>query len=269
MNKNITIIFASFVLLLSSCKTKKKPSEVNYMQNVEQIATEAALKNSVSTIQKGDQFVILVTAKDMSVAKPFNQNYSSAETSQLSVPGGNSPNQGQVNVSGPIYIVDSEGNIEFPIIGKMNTTGKTMVEFKDELRQRLQRYIINPTVSMRITNYKVTVLGAVEKPGQYVIPGGESTILNAIGLAGDLTMYGKRDDILVVRTENGEITKERINLMDANFISSPYYQLKQNDVIYVSANHTYEKTSKLDPNMPIYISVAGIVVTILALVFKK
>lgn len=261
------MVFTLF--LLSSCKVKEKPSELNYMQNIEQIATEAALKNSVSTIQKGDQLVIFVTAKDMAVVKPFNQNYNSGEIVAYSTSNSNVPNQGQSQISGPTYLVDSNGNIDFPVLGKLSTTGKTIVEFKDELRTKLEKFILNPSVSMKISNYKVTVLGEVAKPGQYSIPDGQTTLLNALGLAGDLTMYGKRDDILVIRTENGEVTKERINIMDANFINSSYYTLKQGDVIYVSANHTMEKTSRLDPNMPIYISVAGIIVTILALVFKK
>lgn len=268
MTKKI-FLFVFATLLLNSCKTKEKASQLNYMQNVEQIATKVAANSNTTTIQKGDQLVILVTAKDMTVVKPFNQNYFSAEISQSSVPSSNTPTQGQQNISGPTYIVDSEGVIDFPVLGKLEATGKTMVEFKDELRERLKVYVKDPSVNMRFVNYKITVLGEVNKPGQYVIPDGQSTLLNAIGLAGDLTMYGKREDVLLVRTENGQRTTERINLMDANLFASPYYQLKQGDVIYVSANKTQEKTSRLDPNTPIYISVAGIVVTILALVFTK
>lgn len=93
--------------------------------------------------------------------------------------------------------------------------------------------------------------------------------MKAIALAGDLTIYGKRDDILLVRTVDGKIEKARIDLLRSDFINSPYYNLKQGDVIYVSANKTKEKSSRLDPNMPIYISVASIIVTILALVIKN
>lgn len=260
MNKKIFVPFIAILLTFTSCKTKEKASQLNYMQNVEQIATEASVNNTSSTIQKGDQFIILITAKDMAVVKPFNQNYSSGEITQLSTPSSNIPTQGQEKVAGPTYIVDSEGVIDFPVLGKLDTSGKTIVEFKDELRTRLKDYIINPTVSMRITNYKVTVLGEVNNPGQYAIPDGQSTILNALGLAGDLTMYGKRNDILLVRNENGQITKERINIMDDNFISSPYYFLKQGDVIYVSANETKEKEARLDPNTATYIAIAGTII---------
>lgn len=268
--KIVSLFFASALLL--SCnvlKKKDQQSDLNYMQNIEQIATEASVRNARNTLQIGDQLVIMVTAKDMDVVKPFNQNYSSGEILQYSMPSSNMPAQGQTTSVGPTYIIDSNGDIDFPVVGKLNTSGKTLEELKAELRGRLTRYVINPTVSAKLTNYRVTVLGEVNKPGTYVIPDGQSNLLSALGLAGDLTMYGKRDDVLLVRNVDGNVTKERINIKDANFINSPFYYLKQGDVIYVSSNETKEKTSRLDPNMPIYISAAGIVVTILALVFKK
>ncbi len=267
--KRKIFLWMAGLLLIASCKIKEKASELNYMQNVEQIATQAALQNTTSTIQKGDQLMILITAKDMAVVKPFNQNYSSSEISQSSSPGGNTPLEGQISEKGPMYIVDSQGQIDFPVLGVLDTNGKTLVALKDELRNKLSKYILNPSVNIKITNYKVTVLGEVARPGQYTVADGQTTLLGAIALAGDLTMYGKRDDILLVRNENGTITKHRIDLKDAQFFNSPYFQVKQGDVIYVGGNQTRDKTSRLDPNMPIYISVAGIVVTILALVFKK
>lgn len=258
MNKVIRIFFFSFIILLTSCTAKEKTSQLNYMQNVEQLATEVYIKNAVNTLQKGDQLAILIMAKDMTVVKPFNQNYSSAESSQYSTPNTNAPTAQIVDKStAPIYLVDSNGEIDFPVLGKLNVAGKSLVQFQDEIRDRVSQYVINPSVNVKITNYKVTVLGEVKNPGQYTIPDGQSNILNALGLAGDLTMYAKRNDILLVRNENGQIVNERINLMDANFINSPFYQLKQNDVIYVSSNETKEKTARLDPNTSTYIAIAG------------
>lgn len=272
MNKHLLLLAICSILLLISCKSKENVSVLNYMQNAEQIAIEASDKNQSSTIQIGDQFVILVSAKDMSVVKPFNQNYNSGDISAYSPPSSNSVTQGQSQISGPTYIVDAEGNIDFPVLGKLSTIGKTATEFKDDLRNRLKSYIINPTVSMRITNYKVTVLGEVMKPGQYIIQDGQATLLNALGLAGDLTMYGRRNDILVVRQVDGERTKARIDLTDTNFFNSPFYHLKQNDVIYVSANETREKTARLDPNTSTYIAIAGTIIGLAGIfitIFKK
>lgn len=260
MNRISFLYIISILFFVTSCKTQPKVSELNYMQNAEQQATNAAAENSISTIQKGDQLVILVTAKNMDVVKPFNQNYSSGQATQYSQPSGNSPSQGQTQVSGPTYIVDSEGNIDFPVLGTINTTGKTAVELKDEIRRRLTAYVIDPGVSLRITNYKITILGEVNQPGQYNVPDGQATLLNVLGLAGDLTMYGKRNDVLLIRNEDGNISRHRVDLMDANFINSPYYQLKQGDVIYVSANETKEKTARQDPNTNLYLAIAGTVI---------
>lgn len=268
-------IFAIFlVLMLVSCRVNQtKPNDLNYMQNIEKVAIESSEKNSKPTIQAGDQLIILITAKDMDVVKPFNQNYSSSELVQTnSLAGGNTPNQGMTTISGPTYIVDAEGNIDFPILGKINTTDKSLVEFKNELREKMTEYIINPTISVRFTNFKVTVLGEVNRQGDYTITSGQATILNALGLAGDLTMYGKREDVLVIRTENGVITHGKVNLQDANLINSPYYNLKQGDAIIVSSSKTKDLAAKQNPNTALYLTAASILVTAVAVVvglFKK
>lgn len=267
MKKKSFIIIFSFVLFfLSSCTSKKK---LDYLQNIESVALEASMKNAKSTIQPNDQLVIMVTAKDMDVVKPFNQNFSSGQILQYSLPSNNAPAQSQTSASGPTYMVDSQGNIEFPVIGKINTENKTTEELRDILKKEISKYVVNPQVSVRNTNYKITVLGEVNRPGTYNIPDAQTTLLEVLGFAGDLSIYGNREDILVLRNIDGTMTKERIDLTKADFINSPFFYLKQNDVIIVSPNETKQKSSRLDPNAGIYISVASIVVTILALVFKK
>ncbi|WP_228411662.1 polysaccharide biosynthesis/export family protein [Chryseobacterium sp.] len=252
MNRTILLFSAFCFLLVTSCKTRHKTSEINYMQNVEALAAEAAMKTAASTIQKGDILQAFVSAKDMEVVRPFNQSYYSQSAA--------SPTGSSSAAVERQYLVSSEGTIDFPVLGVLQTEGKTVEAFKAELTQRISAYVKSPNVSLKLVNFKVTVLGEVARPGQYTIPEGQSTLLNAIGLAGDLTIYGKRDDILMVRSENGSITKERINLMDADFINSPFFQLKQGDVIYVSANQTKDKVSRLDPNTGTYIAIAGTVI---------
>lgn len=269
--KILTILLAS---LLISCKVNPNAqNDLNYMQNIEQVAINASAKNSSNVIQTGDQLVILITSKDMDVVKPFNQNYSSSEIVQTnSSAGGNTPNQGSTSVSGPTYIVDSEGNIDFPILGKLNIVNKSLSEFKDELREKMTRFVVNPTVNVRLSNFKITILGEVNRQGDYTLINGQGTILNALGLAGDLTIYGKREDVLVIRTENGTVTHGRINLQDANLINSPYYNLKQGDAIIVSASKTRDLTAKQNPNTALYLSAVSIAVTAIAVViglFKK
>ena len=265
------LIYLFSLFILCSCGIfPKKPADnsLNYLNNIDSVALKASQSSSLSTIQPGDELVILVSAKDQDVVKPFNQNFSSGQMVEEALAGGNVRPQ-PTPVTGPTYVVDSRGNIDFPIIGTLNTGGKTLEEFKGVLKQAISRYIKEPVVSIRNTNYKVTVLGEVNKPGQYIIPDGNATVLNALGLAGDLTMYGKRNDVLVVRNIDGMTTKERIDLSKADFINSPYYYLKQGDVVYVSPNKTKEKTARLNPNTGLYISIASIAITIIALIIRK
>lgn len=266
MKSKILIILSTFIIV--SCRTNPTAkNDLNYMQNIEQVAIENSKKNSSSTIQPGDQLVILVTAKDMDVVKPFNQNYSSSEVIQTNaLGGGNMPNQGVTTIQGPTYIVDTNGNINFPILGILSTSGKTLTEFKEDLGEKMLKYVINPTISLRLANFKVTILGEVNRQGDYTIANGQGTILNALGMAGDLTMYGKRNDVLVIRTENGVVSHGKVNLQDASLINSPYYNLKQGDAIIVSANNSKDIQAKQNPNTGLYLTAASIAITAAALV---
>ncbi|AZI70772.1 polysaccharide export protein [Cloacibacterium normanense] len=258
-------IFA--VLALFSCKPKADTS--SYLQNIEDTAVQTSIQNAKSSIQVNDELMILVTAKDMDVVKPFNQNYSSRTTNQYTMGSNNAPMNNQVVAEGPTYLVDSNGNITLNVIGDVKAAGLTIDQLKEDLKAKLSKYIINPIITIRLTNYKITVLGEVNRAGHYIIPDGKTTVLDALGLAGDLTIYGKRENVLVVRNINGEITKGRINLTDSNFINSPYYNLQQGDVIVVSPNETKQKQARLDPNAGIYISVASVILGLLTLIFRR
>ncbi|SFI09328.1 polysaccharide biosynthesis/export family protein [Halpernia frigidisoli] len=265
MNKIILVAVLSFLLV--SCTTARVDS-LNYLNNLESVATEKALENKNPSLQIGDELIIIVNARDQDVVKPFNKNYSSSAIIQESGASKNTIPSAQQNFVGPTYVVDSNNQIDFPLIGTVDTKGKTILDLKNELEKKISTYVKNPTVNIRITNFRITVLGEVSRPGDYTVASGKATVLNALGLAGDLTIYGNRDDVLILRTVDGVVTKKRIDVQDANFINSDFYELKQNDVILVSANKTKQKTAKLDPNTPIYISVAGILVTIIALIFR-
>lgn len=267
MKKYLLLSFVLFILLcVSSCKTKQ---DIDYLKNIENVAINTSIQTSTFTIQPGDQLVILVTAKDNDVVKPFNQNYSSGDISQYSLSSSNLPMQGQTSVSGPTYIVDSKGDIDFPVIGVINTSGKNIDQFKVELKEKLKEYVKNPSVNIRTTNFKVTVLGEVTKTGTYLIPDGQPmTILGVLGMAGDLTIYGKRTNVLVIRNVNGETSKEYLNITDGELLNSPYYYVRQNDVIYVSPNNTKKNTSAYGPQATVLISIASVVVGVLALLFR-
>lgn len=252
-------VYCGLSLAVFSCTSKQN---INYMTDIDNIALDNSIKNSRNNLQPGDKLIITVTAKDMDVVMPFNQNYSSASTiTRYSTPNSNNLPQ-EVPVSGPTYIVDTEGNINFPQIGTVSSKNENIETLRAKLTNLISEYVKNPVVDVKLVNFKVSVLGEVANPGTYVIPDGSTTLLGALGLAGDLTVYGVRNNVLVLRNIDGQITKERIDLTSAQFINSPYYYLKQNDMIYVQPNANREKASRIDPNTGIYISIASVVASL-------
>lgn len=232
------------------------------MKDIETLVLENSVKNSRATLQPGDQLLITVSAKDMDVVKPFNQTYSSGTTiTQYSTPSSNNLPQ-QMPVSGPTYNIDTDGNIIFPQIGKINTKNENIETFRIKLVDLIREYVKDPVVDVKLINFRVSVLGEVARPGTYLVPDGNATLLSALGLAGDLTSFGIRTNVLVVRNVDGQITKERIDLTSAQFINSPYYYLKQNDIIYVQPNANREKAARVDPNTGLYISVASVIASL-------
>lgn len=263
------------LLMLSSCKTfegrnaNKDENALHYMKNIEEVALRESKSNTQTHLQVGDEVQIIVSALDVDVAKPFNQNYSSGQTIRDgSTPAGNQVATRTATVA-PTYRIEADGQIDFPVLGKVSAMGLTVDQLAESLRSKIKRYIKDPSVNIKLSNYRISVLGEVRSPGKFIVPEGRATLLEALGMAGDLTVYGKRDDVLVIRNEDGNISQARIDLTDANFINSPYYDLVQGDVVYVLPNKTQERISKRDPNNTLYISIASILVTIIALVVRK
>jgi polysaccharide export outer membrane protein len=252
-------IYGFLSLSLFSCTPRQ---EINYMKDIESIALDNSVKNSRSTLQPGDQLIITVTAKDIDVVKPFNQVYSSSSTiTQYSTPSSNNLPQ-QTPLTGPTYRVDTDYNIVVPQIGKVNVQNENIESLRTKLENLVGQYVKDPIVDTKLINFRVSIVGEVARPGTYVVPDGNTTLLAALGLAGDLTTYGVRQNVLIIRNVDGQITHNRIDLTSAQFINSPFYYLKQNDVIYVQPNENREKAARVDPNTGIYISIASVVASL-------
>lgn len=263
MKRFIFPILFSILFSIISCKSNLN---INYLEDIKQVTMQSSKEHSVFTIQPGDQLVILVSAKDNDVTKPFNQNYSSGDVSQYSVASTNLPIQAQSSVSGPTYVVSSGHTIDFPELGAINTKDKTTEQLKDEIRDKLTRYIKNPTVSVRLTNFKVSVLGEVNNPGRFNIPDGQSaTLLEAIAMAGDLTIYGEREKILVLRNTDGNPEYHTIDISKTDFVNSPYFYIKQNDQIIVPANKTKQNSSSFGPQTALWVSIASVAIGLIAI----
>ena len=137
------------------------------------------------------------------------------------------------NIQNEGYLVNREGLIEFPVIGKVKVGGLTKEEAKNNLVEQLQEYLKDPTVNIRYLNYRITVIGEVNRPSTFTIPSEKINVLEALGMAGDMTAFGKRENVLIIREEEGVRTMTRVNLNKKEFLNSPYFYLQQNDVVYV------------------------------------
>ncbi|MFD2203290.1 polysaccharide biosynthesis/export family protein [Shivajiella indica] len=170
-------------------------------------------------------------------------------------------------VSNPInenYLVDKSGNINYPVIGLIKLEGLTKQEAINKMAGLLNEYVKDPIINIRFMNFKVTVIGEVQRPNSFVIPTEKITVLEALGLAGDMTAYGKRENVLVIREIDGVRTASRINLNEKGVLNSPYYYLQQNDIVYVEPYKT--KAIQADANpQKIAVILAAINLTIVVL----
>ncbi|WP_130734312.1 polysaccharide biosynthesis/export family protein [Flavobacterium sp. J27] len=245
------LFFLILVLSLFSCASKKN---VVYLQNN---TTSAISENTYEPyIQSDDVLLILVSSENPEIAAPYNLK---------SVVVDNNIEEASGNVKMQTYIVDANGNIEFPILGSLHLGGLTKTQAIVKLKQELKDHVTDAIINLRILNFKVTVLGEVTKPGSFTIKSERITLLEALSLAGDLTIYGKRNNILLIREQNGNKIMERIDITKSDFINSPFYYLSQNDVVYVEPNKTRVNSSLIGPNLTVGISALSLIVTIIAL----
>lgn len=218
------MVLVAVMVLMASCFTPKK---VIYFQDL-QPGTVLDLKEDYEAkIKKDDLLQILIMAQTPEAAKPFNLSALAQEMTTS----GNSSDQSS-------YLVDKDGCIDMPVLGRVKVEGLTTQELKNQVIRQLQEknLIKDPIVTVRIQNFKVLMLGEVNGPGAIEVKGERITLLDAISQAGDLTMQGRRDRVAVIREENGKRTVHYLDLKSKDIFDSPYFYLKQNDVVYVEPN---------------------------------
>ncbi|CAL2094132.1 polysaccharide biosynthesis/export family protein [Tenacibaculum sp. 190524A02b] len=251
--KKIVLVFT--LAILSSCVSKK---EIVYFQN-DQIE-QAKISNSFKTIFKPDDLLqITISALDLDAVKPFNLPAVAYATTTNRVIG--TPQQ-------QTYLIDNKGYIDFPILGKLKIGGLTRPEVINLLRNKLDpEYIKNPTINIRIANFSVSVLGDVKTPGTFTIPNERITILEAVGLAGDLNISGIRD-IEVIREEGSEKKVYKIDLRSNKIFTSPVYYLQQNDVVYVKPNKAKSQSASYNQNTGLFISIGSVLVALISVLTR-
>lgn len=254
----LSVVFATIILGLGSCGSSKN---VTYFQNIDSISLAASRGLFDAKIMPKDQLTITVNTTDPSAAKPFNLVVSSEMTSNGNISSG----------TGSLlqYLVDNDGFINFPVIGKIHVAGLTKTECEDLIKSKIQPYLArteNPVVTVRMSSYRVTVTGEVNRPGVYPVSSEKMSIIEALTQAGDLTIYGVRDNICLIRTDAaGEKHNIRLNLNDANIFNSPYYYVQQDDIIYVEPNKVKAKNSGIGSSTTIWFSFISIATSVASL----
>lgn len=243
------------IILFSSCGSRKN---MVYLQN-DSTQINTLYDQFVPKIQVNDILTIAVTAADPKVTVPFNPASSMSN---------NNMTQSVDMALRPTYTVDSKGDILLPILGKVHVLGLTRLQAIEKIREQLSLYIKDPGVNMNFNNFRVSVLGEVARPGSFIMPTERVTVLEALGMAGDLTIRGVRENVMVIREVDGQKSMHRLDLTKQSTLNSPYYYLAQNDVIYIEPNKAQINNSKLGANTNIIISISSLVITVISILTR-
>jgi polysaccharide export outer membrane protein len=244
------------VTLGASCGIREKTV---YFQPDENGSDSIAQQHYSPIYRSNDLLSISVSAMDAEAVKPFNSTvvaYTSEDGRASNTP----MQQG--------YFVDPEGNIDFPVLGKIKVGGLNRNEAVQLIKQKLAPYVVDPQVTVRIMNYRITVLGDVKLPGSFPILSERVTLPEALGLAGDMNMTGVRKNVLVIRDIDGIRTEIRVDMTSREAYNSPAYYLRQNDVVYVEPNRAKRNSSIVGTNAGIFISVASLLLTTIAILTR-
>ena len=255
MQRVAKIALALIMLTITSCVSKK---EIVYFQNDE--INQSLENNNYKIIFKPNDLVqITVSAVDVEAVKPFNLPAVTYATTTNSVIG--TPQQQS-------YLVDNEGYIEFPLLGKIKLGGLTRIEAISMLKGKLDPdYIKNPTINIKISNFSITVLGDVKTPGKFTIPNERVSVIDAIGLAGDLNISGIRN-IEVKREENNKVVTYNLDLRSNKVFTSPAYYLQQNDIVYVKPNKARSQSASYNQNTGLFISLGSIIISLITILTR-
>ena len=255
MKKNILLAVLG-ALLFASCASRES---IVYYQDIDQQTRVVGTHNTL--IQPDDLLMIIVSAQNPLAAEAYNL------TTNLTV----DPNDqsGTARREQQLYLVDSEGYIDFPVLGRLLIGGKTKEQVSDEMHALIAKDIKDAVINIRLMNYKVTVMGEVNRPGVHKINSERITLPEALSLSGDLTKYGKRDNILITRETTNGITTQRVDLTSTDFMQSDYFYLKQNDIVYVEPNKTRVNSSGVGPNISIYLTVISLLLTTTAIILSN
>jgi len=242
-------MFVLVSLLLISCASKE---DVIYFQNAKNFETIVDTETFEAKLKIGDILQIYISTQDPTITMPYNILINSGGSNSQLID----------------YLIDKDGNIDFPVLGKIKLLGLTVEEAKALIKSKfVEGQLLNdPVVILRILNFRITVTGEVNSPGVYTVSGERISILEALGMAGDLNIKGRRDNVLIIRDFNGTKTYTRVDITNKEIFNSPVYYLTQNDVVYVEPNNSAISNASGDSRVNTIITITSFILTT-ALIF--
>ncbi len=241
------------MLIFCSCAQKR---DLAYFSNLAQQRAEETIQDQPIKIQQNDLLRININSLNPESNTLFTVNRQNAATGSYEGPTG--------------YRVAKDGMITLPVIGNIKMEGLTITQAQDALTEKLTKYVKEPIVEVQLLNFKITVIGEVNKPSSFTIPGDHINLLEALGMAGDMTVYGKRENVLIIREQNGKRTMKRLDLNQQNVLNDPFFNLMQNDIVYVEPDKS--KAIEYSPStriMPIVIASISAVAVLISAILRN
>lgn len=261
MKKYNVLFLSTLIVLLCSCGSTK---DIAYFQNAKYIDFEQSKYLYDAKIMPKDILSITVTTVNPEAAIPFNMTVPTIYTQQNR----STYSYGSLQT----YLVDNDGCIDFPIVGNVMVGGLTKSECEKQIYDKIKPYLNEnerPIVTVRMINYKISVLGEVNRPGMFTVSNEKINILEALAQAGDLTIYGVRTNVKLIREdETGKKQIYTINLNDASLVNSPYYYLQQNDIVYVEPNKVRSRNSNIGSSTTIWFTATSILISLTSLIYN-
>ncbi len=245
--------------VLSSCSSTK---QATYFSNASDTTILTRLDEAETLIQKNDMLSVYISSLNPEASAVFNAPNSQATTTSTTT--------GSASAGG--YLVNTDGNIQIPILGNIKAAGLTKKQLKADITNSIidKKLLIDPIVTIRHLNYEVTVIGEVSRPTVINVPNEKISLLKALGIAGDITVFGKKDNVMLIREIEGKRKVKRIDLNSNNFLSSSYYYLQPNDIIYVEANkYKVTNANRNQQLLPTILSGLSIIALVVTTLFRK
>ena len=258
----ITSVVCTVLLVCTFCSSCSSSRQVSYLQKLGEELHDT-LQTYDARIKPKDLLTVSVSCSDPEAALPFNLI---VPVSQVDINPTNLVSQPTLQN----YLVNNQGEITFPVLGTLKVGGMTTQETSEMIIGKLERYLKEkPIVTVRLVNYKVSVIGEVSRPGVYTVNNEQINIFEAVAMAGDLTIYGKRDNVRIIRNEGGRQKLITLNLNDENIIYSPDFYLRQNDILYVEPNQAKKQSANIGSSTNLLVSITSILISLAGLMVNN